>query len=89
MLQIEAEILKSEVRPKTANGAPLQVDGHARIQFKISSQLAPHIFYVVRNINRNRNLGRDWLQQNGVRIYFDLGALHLGDMYAASEKERH
>ena len=39
----------------------------------------PHDFFVVKNLNRNAILGRDWLMQNGVRMYFDLGALRIGE----------
>ena len=38
-------------------------------------------FVVVNDMNRNVILGRDWLKENGVRIYFDLGLLRINNVY--------
>lgn len=40
-----------------------------------------HVFYVVSDMNRNIILGRDWLVKNGVRLYYDLGCLRVGNIY--------
>ncbi|CAG2218766.1 Transposon Ty3-G Gag-Pol polyprotein,Transposon Ty3-I Gag-Pol polyprotein [Mytilus edulis] len=48
-----------------------------------------HLFYVVSDMNRNVILGRDWLVKNGVRLYFDLGMLRVGDVYANLEEDIH
>lgn len=32
-------------------------------------------------MNRNMILGRDWIKQKGVRLYFDLGYLRIGKTY--------
>lgn len=74
---------KIGVHLQTANGSPLQIDA----QVKIFRLLTSHNFYIARNLNSNILLGLDWLQQNVTRIYFDLGALHLGDKYAALEDQ--
>ena len=34
-------------------------------------------------------LGRDWLHQNGVRIYFDLGSIRVGKVYVPLENDIH
>ncbi|CAG2227372.1 unnamed protein product [Mytilus edulis] len=34
-------------------------------------------------------LGRDWLKQNGVRLYFDLGYLRIGKTYVRIEEDIH
>ena len=48
-----------------------------------------HGFYVSPSINRNFILGRDWLVQNGVRLYFDLGILKYGDTTVPLEEDIH
>ena len=41
------------------------------------------------SINRNVILGRDWLVQNGVRLYFDLGFLQVGNSKVPLEEDIH
>lgn len=48
-----------------------------------------HKFYVVANMNRKAILGRDWLVENGVRLYFDLGCLRVHDVYVTLEEDIH
>ena len=38
-----------------------------------------HLFYAVRDMNRNLISGTDWLRQHGVRIYYDLGCLRIAN----------
>ena len=40
-------------------------------------------------MNRNIILGREWLKQNGVRIYFDLGYLRIRNTYIRLEEDIH
>jgi hypothetical protein len=40
-------------------------------------------------MNRNLILGRDWLVQNGIRLYYDLGCLRIGQMYVPIEEDMH
>jgi hypothetical protein len=47
------------------------------------------VFYVVADMNRNKILGRDWLVQNGVRLYYELGCLRVGNMYTNLEEDTH
>lgn len=39
------------------------------------------------NINRNVILERDFLQQHGVRLYFDLGCLQIDGCYVPLEED--
>jgi hypothetical protein len=34
-------------------------------------------------------LGREWLKQNGVRLYFDLGYLRINNTYVRLEEDIH
>ena len=48
-----------------------------------------HKFYITEGMNRNIILGREWLKQNGVRIYFDLGYLRIRNTYIRLEEDIH
>ena len=74
---------------QSVNGGDLSVEGSAEIEFKFGKQSLKHKFYVIDGINRNIILGRDWLKQNGVRIYFDLGYLRVGKTYVRLEEDIH
>ena len=80
---------KKDIRLQTANGSPLRIDGKVRLQVRIGNQSTPHNFIVVNNLRRSIILGRDWLKQNGVRLYFDLGALRIHGEYVALEEDIH
>lgn len=43
----------------------------------------------MQNLNRSIILEWDWLQQNEARMYFDLGALQIGDEYVTLEEDRY
>ena len=67
----------------------MKIDGCTEIDFNIGGLLMRHKFYVVRDINRSFILGRDWLVQNGVRLYFDLGSLRIGKTYVPIVEDIH
>jgi len=65
------------------------VEGCADISFQMNKLTLSHKFYVVKGMNRNFILGRDWLRQNGVRLYFDLGCMRIGKTYIYLEEDIH
>lgn len=65
------------------------MDRSVVLEFKIDEQTQSHLFYVVNNINRNVMLGRDFLQQHGVRLYFDLEYLQINHSYISIEDDGH
>lgn len=65
------------------------MDDLSRLLIQIRNLSTPHDFFVVKNLNRNVILGCDCLMQNGVRIYFDLDALRIGEEYVALEEDIH
>ena len=71
------KLIKKEVHLQSVNGNSLNALGGVKIDFSIKSHKMSHVFYVVSDMNRNIILGRDWLVQNGVRLYYDLGCLRL------------
>ena len=50
-------------------------------QLAIGSANPGHTFFVVPDMNRNFILGQDWLEQNGVRMYIDLGCIRVIQTY--------
>ena len=83
-LQFEPKLnTKHQTSLQAVNGKQLNVRGLIQLPFKIGNEKVTHPFYVVKDINRNAILGRDWLTANGVRIYFDLGCLRIQNSYVA------
>lgn len=71
------------------SGKTLSVLGCADISFKMGNLLLKHKFFIVDGINRNLILGFDWLKQNGIRLYFDLGYLRINKTYIRLEEDIH
>jgi len=88
-LKPRPKLTNKKINLQTANGSSLTMEGMAYLQVKIGKRIIPHEFFVVKNLNRNIILGRDWLKQNRVRIYFDLGALRIDNEYVALEEDKH
>ena len=82
-LKDRPKLEKRKVDLQGVNGDSLSVDGCAAITFTIGKEKITHPFYVVSNMNRNIILGRDWLADNGVRVYFDLNCLRVGKSYVS------
>lgn len=89
LLHNPPKLIKKRVNLQSVNGNSLLVEGAAEIRFKIGQKYLTHCFYIVKNINRTVILGRDFLQDNGVRLYFDLGSLRIGDCYVPLEEDVH
>lgn len=70
---------------QSVGGNALNVDGYVELPFKIGGVLLKHRFYVVSNMNRRAILGRDWLEDNGVRLNFDLRCLRFNNTYVSLE----
>ena len=69
-LQFKPKInTKHQTSLQAVNGKQLNVRGLIQLPLKIGNVKVTHLFYVVKDIDRNAILGRDWLIANGVRIY--------------------
>jgi transposase InsO family protein len=73
----------------TANGESLSVLGQITLQFTMNGLPLAHRFIVTEGLSRNFIFGRDWLKENGVRLYFDLGMLRVGKTYVKLEEDIH
>ena len=74
---------------QTANGRPLSIIGQATIPFTMNGLSMTGKFFITVGLNRNFILGRDWLKEYGVRLYFDLGMLRIGKTYVKLEQDIH
>ena len=52
-------------------GDSIDTDGCASLKYDISREKQENEFFVVPEMNTNLVLGRDWLKQVGVHIYYD------------------
>jgi hypothetical protein len=82
-------LIKKEVNVQSVNGNLLEITGQTIIPFQIGGIKMSHSFYVVSDMNRNVILGRDWLIQNGVRLYFDLSCLKVQNTYIPLQEDIH
>ncbi len=83
------KVESTKINLQTANGELMQVLGSTLIDFEIGNMKINHRFIIVKELNRKVILGRDWLTQNGVRLYFDLGSLRIGKSYVPLEEDIH
>ena len=83
------KLTKKYVNLQSVKGDRLFVDGCINISFEMKGTKLNHTFFVVKDLNRKIILGRYWLIQNGVRMYFDLGCLRVGNTYVPLEEDIH
>ena len=74
-------MVKKNISLQSVTGQSLKVDGCATLTLKVAGIKIEHTFVVVPKINRNIILGRDFLQQNQVRLYFDLNKMRIKNSY--------
>lgn len=88
-LKVKPRLQNKKINLQGVNGELLNVDGCIDLTFSIGGIELQHAFYIVRDMNRNLILGQDWLKQNGVRLYFDLGCLRINGTYVNLEEDIH
>ena len=69
---------KNKANLQAVDGTLLNVLGRVRLNFKTKGEPVNQYFYVVDGMNRNIILGQDFLVDNGIRVYYDLGCLRIG-----------
>jgi hypothetical protein len=86
-LKDKPKVFKRKAHLQSVSGQALNIEGCANITIKIGKTEVTQLFYIVKDMNRNVILGKDWLTQNGVRLYFDLGCLRIGKCYVSLEED--
>ena len=74
---------------QSVQGDSIDVDGCIQLKYQIGREKQDHEFFVVSEMNRNIILGRDWLKQFGVHMYYDLGCIRVGKSYVKMEEDIH
>ncbi len=72
LLKDKPKLQKKTIYIHSVNSGPLKIDGCIKLPIAIGGYQLYQEFYVVRDINRNLILGQDFLEQNGVKIYYEL-----------------
>lgn len=88
-LAFPPRLIKKNVTLQSVTGQTLTVDGCVTLTFKLAGLKIEHTFFVVSDLNRNIILGRDFLQQNQVRLYFDLNKMRIKNNYVDLEEDSH
>ena len=88
-LSNKPKLFKKNICLQSVSGQALKIDGCVDLTFLVKGLTLTHTFVVVKDMNRNLILGRDWLKQNGVRMYFDLGLLRIDKTYVQLQEDIH
>ena len=88
-LSPKPKLLRVNRSLRAVNSAPIDVLGRTTLYFSINGLKMSQNFYVVDTLNKNFILGRDWLKEYGVRLYFDLGMLRIGKTYVKLDDDIH
>ena len=81
------KLSNKKVHLQSVNGSPLSVHGSIEILIEIGGVKVKQLLYVVPNMNRNIILGLDFLKNNDVRLYYDLGCLRIKNSYVPFEED--
>ena len=81
----------SSIILRGVNGNKLQNMGTIELELDFNGYLVKHTFIVSRDITRNCLIGRDFMINNDVRLYYDLGAMKFGEVspYIALVRDVH
>ena len=88
-LRRKPKLIRQHTNVQSVNGDPLKIDGYIYLKFVIGGTTMTQRFYVSRNMNRKVILGNDWLTENGVRTYHDLGCLRVNGTYVPLQMDIH
>lgn len=69
------------------NGSALSIEGSVELLITIGGEKVQQKFYVVNDINRNVILGLDFLNDKGVRLYYDLNCFKVGKSFIPFEQD--
>ena len=88
-LKKKPKLIRQTANVQSVNGGPLDIDGYIYVKFVIGTTAVTQQFYVSRNMNRKVILGNDWLTENGVRVYHDLGCIRFNGTYVPLQIDIH
>ena len=85
-LKEKPKLNKQSALLQSVKGDSIDVNGCIQLKYQIGREKQEHEFFVM---NRNIILGRDWLKQFGVHMYYDLGCIRVGKSYVKMEEDIH
>ena len=89
-LKIKPKLQHKKINLNSVSGDALKIDGCINLTSTVGGTEMQHLFYVMRDMNRNLILGTDWLLQHGVSIYYGLGCLRIANKtYVNLEEDFH
>ena len=88
-LKHKPKLCRQNVVLNSVNGENLNVKGSIDLEFQIGKVKMTQMFFVVVKMNRRIILGRDWLKQRGVRVYYDLDCLRVDGCYVPLQEDIH
>ena len=88
-LKKKPKLIRQTANVQSVNGGPLDIDGNIYVKIVIGTTAVTQQFYVSRNMNRKVILGNDWLTENGVRVYHDLGCIRFNGTYVPLQIDIH
>ena len=78
-LKVKPKLQHKKINLSSVNGDALKIDGCIKLTFTIGDTEMQHLFYIMRDMNRNLILGTGLLHQHGVRIYYDFACIRISN----------
>ena len=85
----QPRMTKTPVTLHSVSGEGLNVRGKVSLKFSLGGKKFTHTFIVVRGMDRSFIMGTDFMKEHGVRIYFDLRKVRVGNVYVPYEQDMH
>ena len=74
---------------QSVRGDSNDVDGCTSLKYEIGREKQEYEVFVVQEMKRNIILGRDWLEQFGFCMFYDLGCIGMAQSYDKMEEHIH
>ena len=88
-LKVKPTLRKCNVNLQPVNAGTLKTLGKVTLNFEIKGFKLSYDFIVADGINRCLILGENWLTDEGVRMYFELGMIRIKGVYAPLVSDKH
>ena len=75
------KLSKKKACLQMVKGDPIKVHGSVSIKFQIGNEKLEYLCHLLREMNNNIILGRDWLLKFGVMEYWDIQCVNIGKSY--------
>ena len=85
-LKNKPKLKKQTALLQSVKGDSIDMDGCALLEYEIGKEKQEHEFFIVPQMNRKIILGRDWLKQFDVCMYYDLGCIGVGKFHIIPEE---